>query len=251
MTSYGYTESYLDPGVTTPANQSGTNDAKGNVTRIVDANGNTVERWYDLANRLVTERTYGSNTSSANIGQYAHYVYDGEGHLRFSISAEGLVTEYGYQATGELLYTRSYPGNSYTAGALTAPSEAAMNTWLAGITDKSTSQLMTYAYDVRGNMLTSVNYGSADAAGNGTAAEGYSRTDYVYDANGRLLSRTGLGQVSETFVYDGMDRVIASTDLNGGTTSVVFNDAATQTVVTLANGQVTTSTYNKAGDLVS
>ncbi|MFC4290808.1 hypothetical protein ACFOWX_00060, partial [Sphingorhabdus arenilitoris] len=31
VTSYGYTESYLDPGVTTPANQSGTNDAKGNV----------------------------------------------------------------------------------------------------------------------------------------------------------------------------------------------------------------------------
>ncbi|NJM51722.1 MAG: RHS repeat protein, partial [Sphingomonadales bacterium] len=103
----------------------------------------------------------------------------------------------------------------------------------------------------RGNMVTSLNYALADAAGNGIAAEGYGQTGYVYDANGRLLSRTGLGQVPETFVYDGMDRVVASTDLAGGTTSVVFNDAATQTVVTLANGLTKTSVYNLAGDLIT
>ena len=78
-----------------------------------------------------------------------------------------------------------------------------------------------------------------------------SRTSFVYDQAGQLLSRQTDGQNRESFVYDGLGRAIASTDLNGGTTSIVFNDAATQTVITLASGLVRTATYNKVGDLIS
>jgi YD repeat-containing protein len=88
------------------------------------------------------------------------------------------------------------------------------------------------------------------AEANGSSAV-LSRTSFVYDQAGQLLSRQTDGQSRESFVYDGLGRTIASTDLNGGATTVVFNDSATQTVVTLASGLVRTATYNKVGDLVS
>jgi YD repeat-containing protein len=78
-----------------------------------------------------------------------------------------------------------------------------------------------------------------------------SRTSFVYDQAGRLLSRRRDGENAETFVYDGMGRMTATTDVNGGTTTIVFNDSATTTTVTLASGYVTTSTYNLAGDRIS
>jgi YD repeat-containing protein len=78
-----------------------------------------------------------------------------------------------------------------------------------------------------------------------------SRTAYIYDQAGQVLSRTITGLGTETFVYDGLGRITASTDLNGNTTSFVFNDSTMQTVVTLTNGYVQTSVYNKAGELVS
>jgi YD repeat-containing protein len=85
-----------------------------------------------------------------------------------------------------------------------------------------------------------------------TAVAGdFSRTNFVYDQAGRLLSQVTAGEKQQSFVYDGMGRVIGSTDMNGGTSSIVFNDVATQTVVTLANGYTQTSTYNKAGELIS
>ncbi len=83
-----------------------------------------------------------------------------------------------------------------------------------------------------------------------TGAAG-SRTTYVYDAAGQLLTRTTDTLDSETFAYDGLGRVVASKGRDGVRTSVLFNDAALQTVVTVGGEYVTTSTYNRAGDLVA
>jgi YD repeat-containing protein len=83
-----------------------------------------------------------------------------------------------------------------------------------------------------------------------TPAPAVSRTYFVYDQAGNLLSRYADGQKAETFVYDGLGRVTASTDLNGQATSIAFNDASGTTVVTLANGLTRTSIYNLAGELI-
>jgi YD repeat-containing protein len=130
-------------------------------------------------------------------------------------------------------------------------SEADLDGWRNGLADRSSTKIAYNSYDFRGNLTSTNRYGIATAGGGISSAEGYSRTVYVYDLAGQLLSRATDGQSAETFVYDGMGRVIASTDRNQGTTNIVFNDSTTQTVVTLASGLVTTSTYNKAGDLVS
>ncbi len=80
-----------------------------------------------------------------------------------------------------------------------------------------------------------------------------SRTDYVYDAAGNLLSRAVAGQGVETFVRDGLGRITASKDFNGAATSIAYTDASTGgvTTVTLANGLVQTSTYDRAGELIA
>ncbi len=93
-----------------------------------------------------------------------------------------------------------------------------------------------------------VSFTPTESAG---ASAGVSRTHYIYDPAGQLLSRVTEGQKAETFVYDGLGRMVASKDASQGTTSIVFNDAANQTVVTLASGLVRTSTYDKAGSLIS
>jgi YD repeat-containing protein len=141
--------------------------------------------------------------------------------------------------------------NLRISGAGSALSEADLDIWRNSLADRSSTRITYNTYDVRGNLASVTRYGTATAAGGTSTADGYSRTVYVHDQAGQLLSRVTEGQLAETFVYDGLGRVVAATDRNQGTTNIVFNDAATQTVITLASGLVTTSTYNKAGDLVS
>ncbi|HEX8620555.1 MAG TPA: LysM peptidoglycan-binding domain-containing protein [Allosphingosinicella sp.] len=141
--------------------------------------------------------------------------------------------------------------NLRVMGAGSSVSEADLDHWRNGLGDLSSTMITQYTYNARGSLSSVTAYGAATAAGSATTAEGYSRTDFVYDPAGRLLSRMVEGQRAETFVYDGLGRLIASTDRHQGTTSIAFNHASSQTVVTLASGLVTTSTYNKAGDLVS
>ena len=92
---------------------------------------------------------------------------------------------------------------------------------------------------------------SSTAAATQAASSDSSRTTYVHDQFGQLLSRTTAGLNTERFVYDGLGRMLASTDLNGATTSIVFDDMASRTVVTAANGYVQTSTYGVSGELLS
>ncbi|MBN2128931.1 MAG: hypothetical protein JW741_05515, partial [Sedimentisphaerales bacterium] len=55
-----------------------------------------------------------------------------------------------------------------------------------------------------------------DLAATGPSAA-FSRSSFIYDQAGHLLSRMTDGQLAETFVRDGLGRIVASTDRNGGT----------------------------------
>lgn len=229
-------------------------DANGNILTATDrlgtTNGEVVTRTYGTKNELLTETRTASDASGAAVSITTRYAYDGENHLRYSVSGEGNVTEYRYTASGLLEYTINYPEQSYTigSGALT---EATMNAWRDAIPDRQSTQVSFNTYDARGNLTVARNYGYATTAGVGSDAEGFIRSVYTYDQAGRLLSRNMEGQAAETFVYDGMGRLTASTDFNGGTSSFVFNDTASTTTITLASGYVTVNTYNLAGDLIS
>ncbi len=229
-------------------------DSNGNIVTATDRLGATlgqvVSRTYGTKNELTSETRTASDASGAAVSITTRFAYDGENHLRYSVSGEGRVTEYRYTAAGLLQFTIAYPEQSYAIGSGTL-SEATMDAWRDSIADRQSTQITTNSYDARGNLTATLAYGYATTGGAASTAEGYSRTYYTYDQAGRLLSSNNENQIAQTYVYDGMGRLTASTDVNGGTTSFVFNDTATTTTVTLASGYVTVSTYNLAGDVIN
>src|SRR5262249_29175103 len=222
----------------------------GNVATITDPNSVVTAKSYDANNNLILATVTGSTGSSGSTSLYTRYVYDSENHLRFTISAEGRVCEYRYNSNGTLAYGIDYPANSFTIGS-TAQTETQMNTWVTGLSDRSTVEISKYVYDARGGLAQKLSYSAASSAGVEATSEGYSQTNYVYDQFGKLLSQQTSPQNAITYVYDGLGRLVASTDLNGGTTTIVFNDGSDTTTVTTAAGLSTVSTYNKAGELLS
>jgi YD repeat-containing protein len=231
-----------------------TYDTNGNQLTSTDPNANVLTRTYGLKNELLTETVTGSDATGAAVTHTTRYAYDAENHLRFAVSAEGYVTEYYYNAEGQMYWRVEYPQVAYSLAGLaatTAISESSLNTWRTTF-DNTQNKVTHTIFDARGNVNRAINYGKSGSSwGYGDTSEGYSDSYFTYDQAGRLLASNKLGETAETFVYDGMGRLVASTDLNGGTTNVVFNDGATTTTVTTAAGFVSTSTYNKTGDLIS
>ncbi|MET0183648.1 MAG: hypothetical protein ABW199_12265, partial [Caulobacterales bacterium] len=240
-------------GSTTTSTTTYAYDTNGNVASITDANSNVTTRSYDSKNSLTLETRTGSYAGGASVSLYSRYVYDSENHLRYVVSPEGQVTEYRYTSAGALEYAITYPDDAYTIGS-TGLSEATMNSWRDGLSDRATTQIVKNVYDARDNLADSYGYGAASSAGVESTSEGNRHTHYVYDHAGRLLSRYTEPQTSgiaETFVYDGLGRLTGSTDFAGGTVTIAFNDAALTTTITTSQGLTSVSTFNKAGELIS
>jgi len=236
-------------------------DANGNLTLERDQAGNTVTRTYGTANQLLTETRYlVADPDGAGAGQPSdpvttRFVYDTESHLRFVVGAEGRVTEFRYDAEGRQTASIAYTAATYSTAGLGATASVAlstMETWAAGLVDKSAVQRTDTAYDFRGSVASVARFEKALSTGEGDTAGVVDKRLYTYDQAGRLLGWKHDGQTAaETMVYDGLGRVVAATDFNGQTTTVQFNDAATTTVVSLSSGLTKTSVYNKAGELIS
>nr|WP_246623864.1 hypothetical protein [Sphingomonas colocasiae] len=225
-------------------------DTRGMANRIYDREGNAVVRTYGSNSELVLEQFVAADQDSGASNLASRYVYDSENHLRYMISADGRVTEYRYQSSGEISFKIEYPEHYYSVGS-TVLNETTMDSWRDGLTDRSSTKITKYNYDARGNLTSQFSYGIANTSGIESNSEGYSQTNFIYDQAGQLLKRQIVGEGLETFVYDGMGRLTSVTDINGGTTTFVFNDPNTTTTVQLASGYVTTKTYNKAGDLLT
>jgi YD repeat-containing protein len=235
-------------------------DAGGNMVLSRDAAGNTVSRTYGTKNELLTSSEYvvpdpdAAGPAAAATPLTARYAYDSENHLRFRVSGDGRVAEFRYNAAGSLIATLRYAANLYDTTGLAATSsisESTLAAWAAAVGDKTTIERTDTAYDFRGNVSTLTSYSKTLADGSGDLGSTYTRTIYVYDQAGNLLSRQVTGQSGfESFVYDGLNRVVSSTDAAGAVTSFAFNDAATTTTVTLA-GSTRVSVFNKAGERVS
>ncbi len=272
-------------------------DSRGNLTQKRDAAGNTVRYTYDPStntahsNRLLTETVYlVADPDGAGSGQptqplTTRYVYDGEGHLRFVISAQGGVTEHRYYTNGNLQTTIRYAADQYDLtglGETQAPSDADLTTWAtAPARDRTKTERSDYDYDFRGQVKTVTTYAAVDASGNGiTANNTHSVTQFVYDQRGNLLKTIDArgwatadttnpstpendDDYVTTYAYDGLGRVFTTTQWVSATqtrtTITQYEDryepagviTGGRLLTTAANGLITTSVFDRRGLLVS
>lgn len=245
-----------------------TYDTAGNLLRQQDSAGNVVEYTYDAANRQISETRYGvADTDGAGPAQAAQpmrswFVRDAAQHLRFTVSAEGRVSEYRYDAHGLQIASLTYADASFAVGG-SAPSEADLVAWAAA-QDLTRASRIDTAYDARGLVAQITRYVSTDVAGNGLADGSESVSRYVYDAAGRLLqavaprgaATAAAADYLTSYAYDGLGRALSITqnDAAGSgsrQTLTSYDDGARQVRMQLANGLVRVSTYDARGLLLT
>lgn len=236
-------------------------DANGNRVLQRDQAGNTVTRSYDANNQLVTETLYlqpdpdAAGSGQPSGAQTTRYVYDSARPdlLRFTLSADGRVTEYRYDSYGEQTSTIAYRGAAYPVAGLSAtatPSEADLEAWV-GAQDLTATERVDIRYDARGQVQSTTSYDSVDASGAGIVDGTQSVVRYVHDRSGQLLQTVSAKEGTTTYTYDGLGRVLSSTNALGQVTLTQYDDARGKTVVTQADGLATTSIYDADGRLVS
>jgi YD repeat-containing protein len=234
-------------------------DAVGNQILRRDAAGE-VRMTYSARNQLQSELRVAAAESGG--GLLTRYIYGGSVpgthalQLRYAVSAEGRVTEYRYNAYGQLDASIAYSALLWPAG--TAADEIALNVWLAAVSDKSKASRTDWRYDFRGQLADSTVYAQLDSAGKGIASSA-ATTRYIYDAAGRLLQTLAPGaapSAATTQIYDGLGRILARTNALGQTTSFVYADggetgSGLRVTQTAADGSISTSAYDRVGRLVS
>lgn len=224
-------------------------DANGNQIAQEDAQGNLITRRYDDHNRMIAESV---SRSGENIPpRTTHYIYGAGQQLRFTVSAEGRVTEYRYNAQGDqstlLRYTQEGAAGRFST-TQTTPNEATLAAWVKTQPAQS-AERRDMDYDARGQLTRQTTYADLDAQGQGITGSA-SVQHYVYDQWGRLLKTiNGHGGIT-TYGYDGLGREIVRNE-QGKSTQTRY-DAAGRTSSTIeANGLTTQRSYDAAGRLLS
>lgn len=246
-------------------------DASGNLIRQIDSEGNRVDYAYNVENRLTNLTRFVSTFNAADIETLAsadltlnstnadqlteHYIYDSSDRLRFSISADGRVTEFEYNNTNAALSPSDEIYYDEFLSGVTVSDVASLEAWVSGLTDLSARSIVHNDYNFRGLVSERIAYASVDElTGLGVIDEGVSKTQFVYDPFGNLTSQielTGTSQqLSNTtlFVYDGMNRLTSTTNALNQTSSIAYS--TDQIVTTSLLGATSTQTFNSHGLLV-
>ncbi|MFT4926016.1 MAG: YD repeat-containing protein [Phenylobacterium sp.] len=205
-------------------------DDNGNQTLQRDALGNTITRQFDIHNQLIEETRVDQASGDAT----NRFIYDANQHLRFSVSAQGRVTEQQFNGLGQrvkqLVFTEQMvAGSSFDLADLAA--------WSATQSSTASNIITTFGYNFRGQLETTT--------------QGDSTTRYIYDARGQLLKQLDGKNQSTDFAYDGLGRLQSSTDANGVVTTFDYQDNLQSLAVTNASGLVTTQVFDGNRALVS
>ncbi|WP_186442763.1 hypothetical protein [Herbaspirillum sp. SJZ099] len=227
-------------------------DDNGNQVAQEDALGNLVERRYDQRNRLVSETLSQRNATGQTASHTTRHVYGEGDQVRFTISAQGRVTEYRYNAEGDqsaiLRYAQEGAAGLFDLARQPAPDEAALAAWAAAQPAHQGTRT-DLEYDARGQLMRQTSYAALDQAGQGVAA-GASVLRYVYDQSGRLLQTIDGNGGTTVYGYDGLGREMVRDEQ--GQVTLTRYDAAGRTSSTVhANGLTTQRTYDAAGRLLT
>ncbi|MHA6823018.1 LysM peptidoglycan-binding domain-containing protein [Ralstonia pseudosolanacearum] len=229
-------------------------DANGNLLTRTDSLGNRVEKHYDAKNRLVTSTLY---QQPATAGQAAaeplttRYVYDSNENLRFTVSPEGRVVEYRYDAYGQKTSQVEYPAHTFDVSGLDAGQAPALQDMAAWASSQDAQQTTRtdYQYNLRGQLVATVSFARVDATGQGVADGSQSGQRFTYDAAGNLLLSVDANGNQTSYTYDGLNRLLSSTDAAGNMTLNQYDAAGSTVSHTLSDGRVETRVYDLDGQL--
>ena len=167
-------------------------DKNGNVTRVVDPEGNIIEKTYTADGMIKTEKDGRGNITTYN--------YNETGKLSSVVNAKGETTSYTYDLNGNLLTQTDGSGNivAYMYNPANKPYQKIYR-GRAGTSDASE----IYTYYANGNLATVTDR-------NGVA------TEYTYDIYGRLINKKA-GDLQISYTYDNNGNQLTVTDSTGTT----------------------------------
>jgi len=220
-------------------------DAIGNLTQLTKPGGAVSSYCWD-ANRRLTRKTAqvgtldvacASTVTTAGDDAVTEYAYDADGQLTYTRAmgpAGWQTTSYTYTATG-MRATITDAANQVTTNSYDALDRLSYVTDAAGRKTK-------YVYDAAGQVTKEVRawQGSNDNCSvSGTLQQCYGR--YAYDDNGNRLSVQDANGNTTTYLYDGHDRLSRAT----------FPDASYEELAYDANGNVLTKRTRKADTIAN
>src|SRR4029077_17721122 len=113
--------------------------------------------------------------------------YDANSHLSYTVSAQGDVSQYLYDALGRQISAIQYTGAVYNLtglGSGIAISKSTLDGWVAALADKTAAKRTDTAYDFRGNVSTVKTYSALNSDGSGNTSNPtvypFLTTTYVY-----------------------------------------------------------------------
>lgn len=264
-TTYTYDALNNVTAVTDPLGRttSFTYDAAGNVLTVTDPAGKVITNTYDTRNNLltstdplghVTTRTYDAKNNVLTVvdalGRTTTWTYDSNslpltmtlprggvvtyaytsGRLTQVTDPNGVITKYGYDAVGRVLYQEDVLGKRVT---YTYDSIGNVLTVKNALNETTTN-----TYDHRNRLLT-----STDPLG--------AVTTFTYDHNNNLLTVTDdLGNV-RTNTYDDEDRLKTTKDPLNRTITTTYDAVGRPVSVTDPAGNVIGREYDAAGQVTA
>ena len=225
------------------------NDA-GDCVRLESPSGEVILRSYDNAHRLLSETRYQAFDDKHRPikPQTARFIYDSQGHLRFEMTPDGVVTEHRYDENGCRISSRCF-----LQGRWQEPTST-LDELISWSQSHHQISLVEYHYDWRGCLTEEIHYTQTNEQGAGIATADTIRTYSRFDAAGRLVEKSSLvdGQLSTTqYLYDDLGRLIKTIDNQQHTQTFDYDDAHQRILKTDANGLQTLSIYDKSGLLLS
>ncbi|WP_299589288.1 RHS repeat domain-containing protein, partial [uncultured Microbulbifer sp.] len=197
--SFGELETLVSPRGPSYISQQ-QHDQLGRKVGEIDARGGSTQTVLDAFGNIVA-------TTDPN-GSTGVFLYDANNQLTHQVTPDGAITTYRYDAFGQATDVRTYARKLVTSTDIAGLDRAGLDASLSGLLDAVRDRHSVSVYDNRGQLLSNSQYGydlinghatanttryEYDAAGNRTAvidARG-ARTDYHYDAQGRVIQETG------------------------------------------------------------
>ncbi|MGL4859633.1 MAG: hypothetical protein ACRC5A_07855, partial [Enterobacteriaceae bacterium] len=167
-------------------------DGQGNLVLERNSAGHTVQRTWNAQGQLTGETRFrvadpdGAGPGQPGAPATTRYLYDESGQrMRYSISAEGRVSEWRYDSQGRVTSQIHYL--TAATGLTALPATAELEVW-AGKQDLTRTLRTDNEYDLRGLLSRTTRYSKVDAKGAGVKDGSQTSQQYVYDQNGLLLS---------------------------------------------------------------